>query len=252
MSNKPKVYSLEFQQAGESYFYIGQSKNVIRRWEQHIDRKGMGAQWIWKKFNERQRQQAIPREYNGGGVVWEETKQTLLHMIKYGVNNVRGAEYCEVRSYDKDDANRIAYAAMHHLERTDKEAILSGLLQGIASTSGSLDGSNQRRNAGSSSASYLAAPNPGKSTVRPRDTDSDSRDGNKKYKTNGTSSARKFCIRCKVVIHGGLPLCEKDYSEWAKYKNDEYPEKFCNTCGVEQPNISYKKPQCRNCYYSSK
>ena len=70
------------------------------------------------------------------------------------------------------------------------------------------------------------------------------------WDTSAVTNMRELFKDC--MIHGGLPLCQKDYSEWAKYENDEYPEKFCNTCGVEQPNISYKKPQCRNCYYSSK
>jgi hypothetical protein len=170
----------------------------------------------------------IPRDYNGGDVVWEETKQTLLHMIKYGINNVRGAEYCELRPYDKSDANRIAYAAMHHLERTDKEAILRGLHQGITPTSSSLKGG-------------------------PRDSSTlDSRGGNKRYKTDDTSSAQNFCIRCKVEVPEGKYLCTRHYSEWAKYKSAEFPEHFCNTCGLKQVNISYKRPKCRKCYDSSK
>ena len=43
----------------------------------------------------------------------------------------KGAEYCEVRSYDEKDANRIQYAVMHHLTRSDKQEIYRGLIQGL-------------------------------------------------------------------------------------------------------------------------
>ena len=42
-----------------------------------------------------------------------------------------GAEYCEVREYDEADANRIQYTVMHHLNRTDKQEIYRGLIQGL-------------------------------------------------------------------------------------------------------------------------
>ena len=52
-------------------------------------------------------------------------------MVEHGVRYVRGAEYCETRDYDANDANRIQYAVMHHLGRTEKDVVFQGLIEGL-------------------------------------------------------------------------------------------------------------------------
>lgn len=58
-----------------------------------------------------------------GAERWEETKKTLELMIEHGINNVRGAEYCQVADFDRADARRMSYAAAHHLQAIDREKV---------------------------------------------------------------------------------------------------------------------------------
>lgn len=57
-----------------------------------------------------------------------------------------------------------------------------------------------------------------------------------------------FCIRCKEKLDLNLdrPLCKKCYGEWSKYKNVDYKEKFCHSCGKPHE-TSIAKPVCFNC-----
>ena len=61
-----------------------------------------------------------------------------------------------------------------------------------------------------------------------------------------------FCIRCGKPIDFDIkhPLCDKCYPIWAKYKDENFPEKVCHACGKAVPShkSSYKKPVCYNCY----
>ncbi len=60
-----------------------------------------------------------------------------------------------------------------------------------------------------------------------------------------------YCIRCGEPLDGydiEKPLCDKCYPIWAKYKKQDFPEKFCHACGEKKPNISYQKPVCIQCY----
>ncbi len=58
-----------------------------------------------------------------------------------------------------------------------------------------------------------------------------------------------FCIRCKEKLDLNLehPLCRKCYSEWSKYKNPDYKEKYCHSCGKSHE-TSILKPVCYNCF----
>lgn len=44
-------------------------------------------------------------------------------MVEYGLNNVRGAEYCQVADFVREDAKRMSYAAAHHLPGIDREVV---------------------------------------------------------------------------------------------------------------------------------
>jgi hypothetical protein len=61
-----------------------------------------------------------------------------------------------------------------------------------------------------------------------------------------------YCIRCadSIPFDQSYPLCEDCYSEWAKYKNDTYPERYCHSCGEERK-TSKLRPLCGSCYTKS-
>ena len=57
------------------------------------------------------------------------------------------------------------------------------------------------------------------------------------------------CIRCgdDIALDPDHPLCASCYKLWAKYKNPDYEEAFCHTCGKEKK-TSMAKPLCRPCW----
>lgn len=58
-----------------------------------------------------------------------------------------------------------------------------------------------------------------------------------------------FCIRCKSKIQIDVKhsLCKQCYSEWNKYKNPDFAEKYCHVCGNVNKG-SFSKPLCHSCY----
>jgi hypothetical protein len=62
-----------------------------------------------------------------------------------------------------------------------------------------------------------------------------------------------YCIRCgkgMPIFDLQKPFCRKCYSNWAKYGNQKYKEKFCHACGSDftKSTITFEKPMCRNCF----
>jgi hypothetical protein len=72
-------------------------------------------------------------------------------------------------------------------------------------------------------------------------------------KTKSSSSSKKddkgFCIRCKDELKLDIdhPFCKSCYTEWNKFKNPEYAEKYCHVCGNINKG-SFLKPVCYSCY----
>ena len=58
-----------------------------------------------------------------------------------------------------------------------------------------------------------------------------------------------FCLRCgtEIPCDPERPYCNTHYRSWARYKNEEYEEKRCHTCGSEHSS-SMAKPVCLSCY----
>ena len=58
-----------------------------------------------------------------------------------------------------------------------------------------------------------------------------------------------FCIRCKVdlPVNPTRPYCAPHFRSWNRYKNEEYEESHCHTCGNEHT-TSMLKPLCATCY----
>lgn len=58
-----------------------------------------------------------------------------------------------------------------------------------------------------------------------------------------------YCIRCannEIAFYPNQPLCSKCFSEWNKFKNPEYEEKYCHRCGINV-NTTISEPFCDNC-----
>lgn len=57
------------------------------------------------------------------------------------------------------------------------------------------------------------------------------------------------CIRCNEEIKkdNTHPLCKTCYTDWNKYKNLDYTEKYCHTCGNKNRS-SFSKPTCYSCF----
>ena len=56
------------------------------------------------------------------------------------------------------------------------------------------------------------------------------------------------CIRCgdAIDLNPEKPLCDEHYKKWAKYKDPDYPEKFCHSCG-KSAEVTYANPLCFLC-----
>ena len=83
--DKTNIYVLKLQ--GGKY-YVGKSKDVIGRYQQHLN--GNGSAWTKKH-------KPISLEQNYENVSpFEEDKITKEYMSKHGIHNVRGGSYCEI------------------------------------------------------------------------------------------------------------------------------------------------------------
>jgi len=57
------------------------------------------------------------------------------------------------------------------------------------------------------------------------------------------------CIRCdeSIPFNPGRPYCPGDFESWARYENEDYPDKYCHRCGTPHP-ATMRKPLCRDCF----
>jgi len=59
-----------------------------------------------------------------------------------------------------------------------------------------------------------------------------------------------YCIRCastKIAFYPNQPFCSKCFSEWNKFKNPEYEEKYCHRCSMDMDVTKINTPLCENC-----
>ncbi len=120
------VYLLELQ---NNKWYVGKTAKFVPRMDSHVS--GQGAHWVRKHLP------LVSSHVLGtysATASWEETKQTLLMMKKYGLNNVRGAEYCQLRDFTEDDCERMSYAAIHHLECDGRKEIENAFRNSLNTT----------------------------------------------------------------------------------------------------------------------
>ena len=80
------IYVLELE---NNKYYVGKTDNPAFRLEQHFNLSG--SQWT-KKYKPIKVLEIIPNCDN-----FDEDKYTLKYMEKYGINNVRGGSFCEIK-----------------------------------------------------------------------------------------------------------------------------------------------------------
>ncbi len=61
--------------------------------------------------------------------------------------------------------------------------------------------------------------------------------------------ATGFCIRCKTQLPLNVeqPYCAVHYRSWNRFKDDDYEDAYCHSCGKDWP-ASMRKPLCDTCY----
>jgi phosphatidylserine/phosphatidylglycerophosphate/cardiolipin synthase-like enzyme len=69
--------------------------------------------------------------------------------------------------------------------------------------------------------------------------------GTKKPAPKKDSAATAHCVRCNTLIPFSMdrPLCDTHHKSWGRYKNPDYPEKYCHSCGKER-DTTVGKPMC--------
>jgi cellular nucleic acid-binding protein len=85
------IYILELE---NKKYYIGKTINPGFRLEQHFN--SCGSQWT-KKYKPKKVLEIIPNCDN-----FDEDKYTLKYMEQYGINNVRGGSFCEIKLSDNN------------------------------------------------------------------------------------------------------------------------------------------------------
>ena len=112
------VYVLECE---DDKYYVGSTRNRKQRYRQHFDDPKGGSKWtkLHKPIKVIAEYKRIPDKYLMG----MESQKTAEFMIKYGVNNVRGASFCFARNFEHADIstltgflghyNQLSYPELH-------------------------------------------------------------------------------------------------------------------------------------------
>lgn len=121
------VYVLECEQ---NKYYIGSTYRLKARLQEHNSTKG-GSLWtsLYKPVQLLQVKRHIPTRYYLGA----EAALTAQYMLKYGVNNVRGAMFCETRPYNIHDVDILTRFLGHYNNLNYKQ--VSDTLKKTLSTS---------------------------------------------------------------------------------------------------------------------
>ena len=97
----------------QNKFYIGTTANFDRRLQEHQTCRGS----LWSKKYP-MKSIILTREVPDEEASSQETKTTFQYMLKYGLNNVRGAEFCLLRDYEISD---VSFTIAHHLNMNHNE-----------------------------------------------------------------------------------------------------------------------------------
>lgn len=75
----------------------------------------------------------------------------------------------------------------------------------------------------------------------------------KRGKPSSRSKQKGYCIRCgkNIVYDSDAPYCPDCYRVWNKFKDPNYKEEFCHSCGTASQTTTKNKPLCTSCYSRS-
>jgi hypothetical protein len=76
--------------------------------------------------------------------------------------------------------------------------------------------------------------------------------GVKSFAESLSEGQEGHCIRCGMSkeYNTNEPFCPTHYRVWKRYRDDNFPEKFCHRCGKEAA-TSKARPLCDSCYHKS-
>lgn len=100
------VYVLELNEEG--FYYVGQSTNIEKRIQQHIDGKGSA----FCKAHGGVKRALLPFTKRRSRLTMWEQAETVHRMIRYGVNKVRGWEYTSCGPLSAADAYSLRQLVM--------------------------------------------------------------------------------------------------------------------------------------------
>ena len=84
----------------EGKYYVGKTENVEKRFLEH--KQGKGAAWT-RRYHPIEILESVPN------LPFCENQKTLEYMARYGVENVRGAEYCQIE-FSLEEREKISTA----------------------------------------------------------------------------------------------------------------------------------------------
>jgi len=110
------VYVLECE---NDKYYVGSTGHRRQRYRQHFDEKRGGSTWtrMHKPIRVVKEYKRIPIRYLMG----MESQITSEYMVKYGVNNVRGASFCFSRNFSTADIATLTGFLGHYNQLDYKE-----------------------------------------------------------------------------------------------------------------------------------
>lgn len=115
------VYVLQCE---DNKYYVGSTKNRKQRYREHFESLKGGSAWtrLHKPIRVIAEYKRIPNRYLMG----VESQKTAESMMKYGVNNVRGAAYCNSREYTTSDIPNLT-GFLGHYNQLDYQELYSEL-----------------------------------------------------------------------------------------------------------------------------
>ncbi len=102
------LYILKLEQ---DKYYVGITDNFEKRLNEH--KNGTGSVWtkLYKYINTFEN-----KEVSNELAEYEETKLTCKLMLDFGVNNVRGAQFCQIEPFFKEDIEHLVSTIGHNLK----------------------------------------------------------------------------------------------------------------------------------------
>ena len=107
------VYVLECE---DGKYYVGSTKNRRQRYREHFESRRMGSKWT--RLHRPLRVVEEWKRVSGRYLMGAESQVTSERMLAHGVNNVRGAAYCQLRDLTTDDVDELT-SFLGHYNRLD-------------------------------------------------------------------------------------------------------------------------------------